>query len=202
MRSTEINRHLCSSSNKSAKLQMHCINFVWEAYTFSEKILYFIRKHQCCLEELLFSLYTTKSRILKSNIFPGYHSTSLRHGPFDILGGAWDLCLGRKIFFGQYRSKVIFFAGPSGRIIFFMTKSYKYKDFRNNFMLKSGFRKNYMLNSGFHNKFRLNSCFCHQFKSNLGFRDNCMLQEEQPDSFIVNRTLFLGSLANFTLGLI
>ena len=45
-------------------------------------------------------------------------------------GGAWDLCLGRKIFFGQYRSKVIFFAGPSGRIIFFMTESYKYRGFQ------------------------------------------------------------------------
>ena len=129
---------------------------------------------------------------------------SLRHGPFDILGGgAWDLCLGRKIFFGQYRSKVIFFAGPLGRIIFLMPESYKYRGFRNNFMRNSGFHDNYMLiNSGFHTKFRLNSCFCHQFKLNLGFRDNCTLQEEQPDSFIVNWTLFLGSLANFTLGLI
>ena len=61
-------------------------------------------------------------------------------------------------------------------------------------MPKSGFRDNYMLNSGFHNKFRLNSDFCHKFKLNLGFRDNCTLQEEQPDSFIVNWTLFLGSL--------
>ena len=34
----------------------------------------------------------------------------LRHGPFDILGGGgWDLCLGQKIFFGQYRSKVILY---------------------------------------------------------------------------------------------
>ena len=59
-------------------------------------------------------------------------------------------------------------------------------------MLNSGFRDNYMLNSG----------FCHKFKLNLGFRDNCTLQEEQPDNFIVKWTLFLGSLANFTLGLI
>ena len=50
-------------------------------------------------------------------------------------GGAWDLCLGRIFFFGQYRSKVIFFAGPSGRIIFFITESYKYRGFRDNFML-------------------------------------------------------------------
>ena len=83
-----------------------------------------------------------------------------------------------------------------------MPESYKYRGFRNNFMLNSGFRDNYMLNSGFHAKFRLNSCFWHQFKLNLGFRDNCTLQEEQPDSFIVNWTLFLGSLANFTLRLI
>ena len=69
-------------------------------------------------------------------------------------------------------------------------------------MLNSGFRDNDMLNSGFHNKFRLNSGFCHKFKLNLGFRDNCTLQEEQPDSFIVNWMLFLGSLANLTLGLI
>ena len=117
-------------------------------------------------------------------------------------GGAWDLCLGRKFFFGQYQSKVIFFAGPSGRIIFFITESYEYRGFRDNFMLNSGFRDNYMLNSGFHNKFRLNSGFCHKFKLNLGFCDNCTLQEEQPDSFIVNWMLFLGSLANFTLGLI
>ena len=102
-----------------------------------------------------------------------------------IFWGAWDLCLGRKIFFGQYRSMVIFFDGPSGRIIFFITKSYKYRGFRNNFMLNSGFRDNDMLNSGFHNKFRLNSGFCHKFKLNLGFRDNCTLQEEQQDSFIV-----------------
>ena len=86
--------------------------------------------------------------------------THIRHGPFDILGGGgggggWDLCLGRKFFFGQYRSKVIFFAGPSGRIIFFITESYKYRGFRDNFMLNSGFRDNYMLNSGFHNKCRL-----------------------------------------------
>ena len=129
----------------------------------------------------------------------------LRHGPFDILGGGgggWDLCLGRKIFFGQFgqfRSKVYFFS-PALRagLFFFITKSYKYRGFRDNIMLNSGFRDNYMLNSGFHNKFRLNSGFC----TNLGFRDNCTLQEEQPDSFIVNWMLFLGSLANFTLGLI
>ena len=66
-------------------------------------------------------------------------------------------------------------------------------------MLNNGFRDNYVLNSGFHNNFRLNSGFCHKFTLNLGFRDNCTLQEEQPDSFIVNLTLFLGSLANFTL---
>ena len=73
---------------------------------------------------------------------------TIRHGPFDILGGgggAWDLCLGRKFFFGQYRSKVIFFPGPSGRIIFLMPESYKYRGFRNNFMLNySGFRDNYI----------------------------------------------------------
>ena len=61
-------------------------------------------------------------------------------------GGAWDLGLGRKFFFGQYRSKVIFFAGPSGRIIFFITESYKYRGFRDNFMLNKGFRDNYALN--------------------------------------------------------
>ena len=69
-------------------------------------------------------------------------------------------------------------------------------------MFNSGFRNNYKLNSGFNNKFRLNSGFCHKFKLTLGFRDNCTLQEEQPDTFIVNWTHFLGSLANFTLGLI
>ena len=128
---------------------------------------------------------------------------ALRHGPFDILGGgAWDLSLGRKFFFGQYRSKVIFFAGPSGRIIFFITESYKYRGFRDNFMLNNGFRDNYVLNSGFRNKFRLSSGFCHKFTLNLNFRVNCTQQEEQPDSFIVNLTLFLGSLANFTLRLI
>ena len=75
----------------------------------------------------------------------------VRHGPFDILGGgAWDLGPGQKIFFGQYRSKIIFFAGPSGRIIFFITKSYKYRGFRDNFMLNNGFRDNYMVNSDFH----------------------------------------------------
>ena len=93
---------------------------------------------------------------------------------------------GPEIFFGQYRSKVSFFRRPFGPDYFFITESYKYRGFRNNFMLNSGFRDNYMLNSGFHNKFRLNSGFCHKFKLNLGFRDNCTLQEEQPDSFIVN----------------
>ena len=119
-----------------------------------------------------------------------------------IFWGGWDLGLGRKIFFGQYRSKVIFFAGPSGRIIFFITKSYKYRGFRDNFMLNNGFRYNYVLNSGFRNKFRLNSGFCHKFTLNLNLRVNCTLQQKQPDSFIVNLTLFLGSLANFTLRLI
>ena len=97
---------------------------------------------------------------------------------------------------GHYSTGVIIrrYTGPSGRIIFFITESYKYRGFRDNFMPKSGFRDNYMLNSGFHNKFRLNSDFCHKFKLNLGFHDNCTLQEEQPDSFIVNWTLFLGSL--------
>ena len=107
-------------------------------------------------------------------------------------GGAWDLCLGRKFFFGQYRSKVIFFAGPSGRIIFFKTDSYKYRGFRDNFMLNSGFRNNYVLNS----------VYWHKFKLNLVFRDNCTLQDEQSDSFKINWTHFLGSLANFTLKLI
>ena len=50
-------------------------------------------------------------------------------------GGGWDLCLGQKIFFGQYRSKVIFFAGTLGRIIFFITEIYKYRGFRDIFML-------------------------------------------------------------------
>ena len=67
--------------------------------------------------------------------------------------------------------------------------------FRDNYKL-------YVLNSCFHNKFRLNLGFCYKFTLNLGFRHNCTLQEEQPDSFIVNLTLFLGSLANFTLRLI
>ena len=66
-------------------------------------------------------------------------------------------------------------------------------------MLNNGFHDNYVLNSGFHNKFRLNSGFCHKFTLNLGFRHNCTLQEEQPDSFIVNLMLFLDILANFTL---
>ena len=69
-------------------------------------------------------------------------------------------------------------------------------------MLNIGFRDSYVLDSGFHYKFRLNSGFCHKFTLNLGFRDNCTLQEKQPDSFIVKLTLFLGSLANFTLRLI
>ena len=69
-------------------------------------------------------------------------------------------------------------------------------------MLNNGFPDNYVLNSGFRNKFRLNSGFCQKFTLKLGFRDNCTLQEEQPDSFKVNLTLFLGSLANFTLRLI
>ena len=52
------------------------------------------------------------------------HST-LRHGPFDILGGGPGTYVWARIFFfGQYRSKVIFFAGPSGRIIFFITEIY------------------------------------------------------------------------------
>ena len=66
-------------------------------------------------------------------------------------------------------------------------------------MLNNGFRDSYVFNSGCHNKFRLNSGFCHNFTLNLGFRDNCTLQEKQLDSFIVKFTLFLGSLANFTL---
>ena len=37
---------------------------------------------------------------------------SLRHGPFDILGGGGaGIYVWAGIFFGQYRSKVIFFAG-------------------------------------------------------------------------------------------
>ena len=44
MRSTEINCHLYSSSNNSPKLQIHCINFVLEAYTFSEKNSVFYKK--------------------------------------------------------------------------------------------------------------------------------------------------------------
>ena len=86
---------------------------------------------------------------------------------------------GPEIFFRTISEQGNFFAGP-------ITESYKYRGFRDNFMLNSGFRDNYMLNSGFHNKFRLNSGFCHKFKLNLGFRNNCTLQEEQPDSFIVN----------------
>ena len=65
-------------------------------------------------------------------------------------GGGWNLGLRQKIFFGQYRSKIIFFAGPSGWIIFLITKSYKYRGFRDNFMLNNGFRDNYMVNSDFH----------------------------------------------------
>ena len=79
-------------------------------------------------------------------------------------GGGWDLCVGRKFFFGQYRSKVIFFAGPSGRIISFTNESYKYRGFRDNFMLNSGFRDNYMLNSGFNNKLRVLSQIQTQFR--------------------------------------
>ena len=66
-------------------------------------------------------------------------------------------------------------------------------------MLNNGFLDNYVLNSGFRKKFRLNSGFCHKFTLNLNFRVNCTLQEEQPESFIVNLTLFLGSLANVEL---
>ena len=44
MRSTEINCHLYSSSNNSPKLQIQCINFVWEAYTFSEIFSVFYKK--------------------------------------------------------------------------------------------------------------------------------------------------------------
>ena len=88
-------------------------------------------------------------------------------------GGAWDFGLGRKIFFGQYRSKFIFFAGPSGRIIFFITKSYKHRGFRDNFiikfMLNNGCRDNYVPNSGFHNKFRLNSGFLPQIHTQVRF---------------------------------
>ena len=51
-------------------------------------------------------------------------SKSVRHGPFDILGEAWNFFPGQEFFFRQFWSKIIFFAGPSGRIIFFITKSY------------------------------------------------------------------------------
>ena len=44
MRSTEINFHVYSSSNKSLKLKMHCIGFVWEAYTFSKPFYVFHKK--------------------------------------------------------------------------------------------------------------------------------------------------------------
>ena len=131
------------------------------------------------------------------------YATVVRHGPFDILGGTWDLGLGRKIFFGQYRSKVIFFAGPSGRIIFFITKSYKYRGFRDNFVLNNGFRDNYALNSGFHNKFRLNSGICHNSHSIKVFATTAHCKRNnQTASCIVNLTLCFGSLANLTLRLI
>ena len=53
-----------------------------------------------------------------------------------------------------------------------------------------------MLNNGFRAKnmvFRLSQGFCNKFSLNSGFGDNFTLQEEQPDSFIVNLTLCLGS---------
>ena len=110
-------------------------------------------------------------------------------------GRGGDLCLGQNFFLDNIGARL-------SDYFFFITENYKYRGFRDNFMLNSGFLDNYMLNSGFHNKFRLKSGFCHKFKFNLSFRDNCTLQEEQPNSFIVNSTLFLGSLANFTLKLI
>ena len=63
-------------------------------------------------------------------------------------------------------------------------------------MLNNGCRDNYMLNLGFHKAFATNS---HSIQV---LRDKCTLQEEQPDIFIVNLTLCVGSLANFTLGFI
>ena len=118
-------------------------------------------------------------------------------------GGGWDLGLGQKFFSDNIGARLFFSpALRAGLFFFFITKNYIYRGFRDNFMLNNGFRDNYVLNSGFRNKFRLNSGFCHKFTLNLNFRVNCTLQKEQPDSFIVNLTLFLGSLANFTLRLI
>ena len=48
------------------------------------------------------------------------HLNTIRHSPLDILGGAWDLCLGRKFFFGQYPSEQgYFFRRPFGPDNFF-----------------------------------------------------------------------------------
>ena len=90
----------------------------------------------------------------------------LRYGPFDIHGGggAWDLCLGRKIFFRQYRRKVIFFAGPSGRIIFFITEIYKYRGFRDNFMLIMVFATTICLIQAFTTNSGLIQAFQTQFR--------------------------------------
>ena len=97
---------------------------------------------------------------------------------------------GLEFFSRQYRSKVIFFAGPSKAINIeaFATSSCLIMVSATTMCLIHAFTTN--------------SGFCHKFTLNLGFRDNCTLQEEQPDSFIVNLTLFLGYLANFTLRLI
>ena len=67
-------------------------------------------------------------------------------------GGSWKFCLGREIFFGQNRSKIIFSPALRAGLFFFVTKSYIYdkKFFRDiNFTLNSGFRNNFMLNSSF-----------------------------------------------------
>ena len=117
------------------------LNFFHKTFTF--------RKH---FDTVLTEEIRTAKFWHEEFVIPKHLLTNLRHGPFDILGGGWDLCLGREIFFGQYRSKVIFFAGPSGRIIFFIIEIYKYRGFRDNFMLNSGFRDNNMLNAGFHNQ--------------------------------------------------
>ena len=48
----------------------------------------------------------------------------------------------------------------------------------------------------------LNKGFCNKFILNQAFRDNCRLQQEQPDSFLIYLTLVLGSLANIVLRMI
>ena len=106
--------------------------------------------------------------------------------------------LRRKMTGGRFSMGVVTrrYTGPSGRIgFFFITESFKYRGFCDKVMLNNGFRDNYMNYASF----RLSLGFCHKFTLNSGFRDNYTLQEEQPDSFIVILTLWLGYLAIFTL---